>query len=155
MVTTMVPSDPIKVPKRIPKVIRLRVLTRKVTKKQIRVHINVHTKLPTVIEHQPDIVAAAAPRHAALPSPRLYTSPNWFLHRYCICTPPIGSAIPDNMTYSRLNIFVHLDVSTSLDMTVGDTLVGHKNGPTCGPPYHFTLVGHKNGPICGQPDYYS
>jgi hypothetical protein len=64
------------VPKRIPNVIRFCVLTFSVTKKHIAVQMNVHMKLPTVSEHHPDIVAAAAPRHAALPSPRLYTSPN-------------------------------------------------------------------------------
>jgi hypothetical protein len=64
------------VPKRIPKVMRFCVLTFKVTKKHTIVHTRVHTKLPTVSEHHPDIVAAAAPRHAALPKPRLYTSPN-------------------------------------------------------------------------------
>jgi hypothetical protein len=72
----MVPSEPMKVPKRIPNVIRLRVLIFNVTKKHTIVQISVHRKLPTVSEHHPDIVAAAAPRHAALPSPRLYTSPN-------------------------------------------------------------------------------
>jgi hypothetical protein len=59
------------VPKRIPKVIRFLVLTLSVTKKQMMVQISVHMKLPTVSEHHPDIVAAAAPRHAALPRPRL------------------------------------------------------------------------------------
>jgi hypothetical protein len=93
------------VPKRIPKVIRCWVLILNVTKKQTAVHINVHMKLPTVSEHHPDMVAAAAPRHAALPSPRLYTSPSWFLQRYCICNPPIGSAMPEINTYKRLSIF--------------------------------------------------
>jgi hypothetical protein len=65
-----------KVPKRMPKVIRLRVLIRKVTKKHTKVQIRVQIKLPTVSEHHPDIVAAAAPRHAALPNPKLYTSPS-------------------------------------------------------------------------------
>jgi hypothetical protein len=60
-----------KVPNKIPNVIRFWVLTLKVTKKQIRVQIRVQMKLPTVSEHQPDIVAAAAPRQAALPRPKL------------------------------------------------------------------------------------
>lgn len=72
----MVPSEPMKVPKSIPKVIRLCVLILRVTKKQINVQINVQMKLPTVSEHHPLIVAAAAPRQAALPNPRLYTSPS-------------------------------------------------------------------------------
>ena len=67
----MVPNEPMNVPKRIPKVMRLRVLTLRVTKKQTMVHNNVQMKLPTVSEHQPDMVAAAAPRQAALPRPRL------------------------------------------------------------------------------------
>ena len=54
-------------------------------------------------DRQADMVAAAAPRQAALPRPRLYTSPSWFLQRYCICTPPIGSAMPDISTYKRLD----------------------------------------------------
>ena len=58
-----------KVPKRIPKVMRLRVDTLSVTKKQTRVQTRVQMKLPTVREHQPVIVAAAAPRQAALPKP--------------------------------------------------------------------------------------
>jgi hypothetical protein len=61
-------------------------------------------KLPTVSEHQPDIVAAAAPRQAALPSPREYTSPSWFRHRYCIWMPPTGRAIPEIITYKRLSM---------------------------------------------------
>jgi hypothetical protein len=60
-----------KVPKMIPNVMRFWVLTFNVTKKHTIVHIRVQMKLPTVREHHPDIVAAAAPRHAALPSPRL------------------------------------------------------------------------------------
>ena len=59
------------VPKRMPNVIRLRVLTVNVTKKHTIVQSNVQMKLPTVREHQPDMVAAAAPRQAALPRPRL------------------------------------------------------------------------------------
>ena len=59
------------VPNRIPKVMRFCVLMRRVTKKHITVQIRVQMKLPIVREHQPDIVAAAAPRQAALPSPRL------------------------------------------------------------------------------------
>ena len=66
----MVPKEPMNVPNRMPNVIRLWVLTRKVTKKQMMVQIRVQTKLPTVSEHHPDMVAAAAPRQAALPSPR-------------------------------------------------------------------------------------
>lgn len=81
-----------------PKVMRLRVLTFKVTKKQTRVQMRVQTKLPTVSEHHPVIVAAAAPRQAALPSPRLYTSPSWLRQRYCICMPPTGRAIPESIT---------------------------------------------------------
>ena len=59
------------VPNRMPKVIRFCVLMRSVTKKHTIVHMSVQMKLPIVSEHQPDIVAAAAPRQAALPSPRL------------------------------------------------------------------------------------
>jgi hypothetical protein len=65
-----------KVPKRIPNVIRFCVLTFMVTKKQTAVQIRVQMKLPTVSEHQPDIVAAAAPKQAALPRPKLYISPS-------------------------------------------------------------------------------
>ena len=72
----MVPRDPMKVPNRMPKVMSCWVFTFKVTKKQMSVQIRVHTKLPTVREHQPLMVAAAAPRQAALPRPRLYTSPS-------------------------------------------------------------------------------
>ena len=67
----MVPRLPMKVPKRMPKVISCWVFTLRVTKKQMMVHMSVQMKLPTVREHQPLIVAAAAPRQAALPSPRL------------------------------------------------------------------------------------
>ena len=49
-VTTMVPREPMNVPKRIPKVIRLEVLTFRVTKKHMAVHISVHMKLPRVSE---------------------------------------------------------------------------------------------------------
>ena len=80
----MVPNEPIKVPNSRPKVIRLCVLTLSVTRKHTSVHISVHMNEPTVSEHHPDIVAAAAPRQAALPSPSEYTSPSWFRHRYCI-----------------------------------------------------------------------
>ena len=66
----MVPSEPMNVPKMMPKVIRFCVETLRVTKKQTIVHISVQMNEPTVSEHQPDIVAAAAPRQAAEPSPR-------------------------------------------------------------------------------------
>ena len=66
----MVPSEPMKVPKMMPKVIRFCVETFRVTKKQTSVQMSVQTKDPTVSEHHPVIVAAAAPRHAADPSPR-------------------------------------------------------------------------------------
>ena len=72
----MVPSDPMNVPKMIPNVIRFLVDTLSVTRKHTNVHIRVQMNDPTVSEHHPDIVAAAAPRHAAEPSPREYTSPS-------------------------------------------------------------------------------
>ena len=65
----MVPSEPMKVPNRMPKVMSFWVLTRRVTKKQTSVQTSVQMNEPTVREHQPLIVAAAAPRQAALPSP--------------------------------------------------------------------------------------
>ena len=70
LVTTMVPSDPMKVPKMMPKVMRFCVEILSVTKKQTSVQISVQMNDPTVSEHQPVIVAAAAPRQAADPSPR-------------------------------------------------------------------------------------
>ena len=73
-----------KVPKIMPKVIRFWVETLIVTRKHTSVQTRVQIKEPTVSEHQPDIVAAAAPRQAAEPSPREYTSPSWFRHKYCI-----------------------------------------------------------------------
>lgn len=102
-VTTMVPREPMNVPKSMPNVISCWVLTFSVTKKQISVQISVQMKLPTVSEHHPDIVAAAAPRHAAEPRPSEYTSPSWFRHRYCIWIPPTGRAIPLIKTYKRLS----------------------------------------------------
>ena len=65
----MVPSEPMNVPNRMPKVMSCWVLTFRVTKKQTSVQTSVQMKLPTVSEHHPDIVAAAAPRQAALPRP--------------------------------------------------------------------------------------
>jgi hypothetical protein len=59
-----------KVPKMIPKVIRRLVLIFKVTIPTIKVHIAWQMKAPTVREHQPVIVAVAAPKQAALPRPR-------------------------------------------------------------------------------------
>ena len=101
-VTTMVQSEPMKVPKMMPKVIRLRVETIRVTTKQISVQTSVQMKEPTVRVHQPLIVAMAAPRQAAEPRPREYTSPSWLRHRYCICKPPTGRAMPATSTYRRL-----------------------------------------------------
>ena len=106
MVTTMVPSEPMNVPNSMPKVISLRVETFSVTRKHTAVHISVQMKDPTVSEHRPDMVAAAAPRHAAEPSPREYTSPSWLRHRYCICMPPTGRAIPERITYNMLRNMV-------------------------------------------------
>ena len=56
--------------KMMPKVIRFCVDTFSVTKKQTIVQMRVQIKEPTVSEHHPDMVAAAAPRQAAEPSPR-------------------------------------------------------------------------------------
>ena len=104
----MVPSEPMNVPKRIPKVIRFCVLIFSVTRKQTAVHRSVQMKLPMVREHHPVMVAAAAPRHAALPSPREYTSPSWLRQSYCIWIPPTGRAIPEMITYKTLNIFIRI-----------------------------------------------
>ena len=69
-VTTIVQRELMKVPNMMPKVIRFCVESRRVTAKHTRVQARVHTNDPTVSEHRPDIVAAAAPRQAADPSPR-------------------------------------------------------------------------------------
>ena len=58
------------VPNMMPKVMRFCVETLSVTKKHTMVQMRVQMKEPTVSEHHPDIVAAAAPRHAAEPRPR-------------------------------------------------------------------------------------